>query len=173
MNVQATGSRRGAVWLAAAFGAALFGCGSPVSEGEGLGHALFPLLNCGSELGTAPLDSTCGHGWVGPFGDLDGTGAPSTPIVAEANLSFTGDSPRFTQPRVLYTVNLPGAPGANQSAVKFTPALTQDYTLAFDGLIPATLLEPDGSAVSPVLQQDVTAECTAVGADFVSPPGVK
>jgi hypothetical protein len=159
-------------WLAALFGMALFGCGSPVSDDTDLGQALFPLLNCGTELGTAPLDSTCGHGWVGPFGDVDGTGAPSTPIVADANLSFPGDTPRFTQPRVLYTVALPGTPGANQGAVKFTPTSTQDYTLAFDALIPAALLAPDGSAVSPVLQQGVTDECNAVGANFVAPPGV-
>jgi hypothetical protein len=163
---------RKTVWISALVGAALLGCGSPEAEDTDVAQALFPLLNCGTELGAAPLDSTCGHGWVGPFGDLDGTGAPSTPIVADANLSFPGDTPRFTQPRVLYTVTLPGAPGANQSAVKFTPTLTQDYTLALDALAPAMLLAPDGSTVVPVLQQDVTDECNAVGAAFVSPPGV-
>jgi hypothetical protein len=172
MNAQAARSQRKTLWISGLIGMTLLGCGSPDAEDTDVGQALYPLLNCGTELGAAPLDSTCGHGWVGPFGDLDGTGAPSTPIVADANPSFPGDSPRFTQPRVLYSVTLPGVPGANQSAVKFTPPSTQDYTFALDAPVPAMLLAPDGSTVTPVLQQDVTDECNAVGADFVGPPGV-
>jgi hypothetical protein len=144
----------------------LLGCadGAPLggdSEQE-LGKVYFPLTNCGTALGDAPLQNSCGHGFVGPFGDGSGTGSQSSPIVASANLNFTTPTPSFSAPQVLYRVSLPGSPNANQSAVKFTPQFSQDYVVATSVDIPFTVRSTGTTTVAPIVDQNVQAACNQI-----------
>jgi hypothetical protein len=145
------------------------GCSAQPDE-ESVASARLELINCGSSLGVAPLDNSCAHGWVGPFGDPGGTGSPGSPIVASTNLNFPGASPSFGSPQILYRVALPGS---GQSAVKFTPQFTQDYAIVTDVDLAFDVLTPGGTSVSPILNQDVASECGARRSEFDNPTGVQ
>jgi hypothetical protein len=149
-------------------GAALTAGCNLESEAERPGQQRWDLTNCGTTLGAAPLESTCGHGWVGPFGDADDTGSAATPIAADADLNFPGASPNLAQTRVLYRVALP----ASDSAVKFTPSLTQDYAFATDSAEPVSVLDAAGTPVPALLSQNIADECAAVGAALPNPAGL-
>jgi hypothetical protein len=164
-------SWRGAVArLAVAAGASMWGVGcSSTGSDESIATTRFELINCGSELGVAPLDNSCGHGWVGPFGDPGGTGSPAMPITASSTLDFGQATPSFASAQILYRVTLPGS---GQSAVKFTPEFTQDYVVATDVDLAFSVLDAGGGTVSPVLDQSVASQCITRRADYQNPPGV-
>ena len=165
-------SARGvALVLALASVAGLSGCVAVPEQGETVAEEGAPLLNCGTTLGVAPLDNTCGHGWVGPFGDANGTGSPATPIAASASQSFSGASPNFASPQRLYRVTLPGTT-SHTGTVKFTPAVTEDIAIATDVDTAFTVLTPTGTAVGAILNQDVTTACTQVAAKLTGETGV-
>lgn len=141
------------------------GCTSaPLDEdAEALAQVDSPLVNCGTTLGSAALQNTCGHGWLGPFGDPGGIGAQATPIAASANLNFAGATPSMASPQVLYRVSLPGAPGSNQSAIKFTPTVTQDYAIATSVDANVSILGPGGATVAATLNNNIQTSCTTIG----------
>jgi hypothetical protein len=164
-------TRWGAIGLLALAGASSawgLGCSSTLHE-ESIGTTSLELINCGTALGVAPLDNSCGHGWAGPFGDPGGLGSPGTPIVASTNLNFSGASPNLASPQILYRV---GLPGSGQSAVKFTPSFTQDYAVVTDVDLPFTVLTAGGATVSPILDQNIGTGCGARRPEFENPSGV-
>src|SRR5215204_2560567 len=96
------------------------------------------LINCTTgQLGLAPLLNSCGLGWVGPFGDEDGTGSDDDPIAATSNLAFTAAEPSLHAPQIVYTVNLPGNRGTG--AVKFVAQNSQDYSIVTDATANVTV----------------------------------
>ena len=160
------------LWLTAAL-STLLGCtGAGVDSSETVAEVEYPLINCGTTLGTAPLQNSCGHGWVGPFGDPGGLGAQATPIVANANVNFTTPTPAFTSPQVLYRVSLPGAINNNRSAIKFTPAVTQDYAIATSADVAVSVTSPTNTNVAAILNNNVQTTCASVGTALgASAPG--
>jgi hypothetical protein len=126
------------------------------------------LINCTTnQLGIAPLLNSCGLGWVGPFGDEDGTGSDDDPIAASANVNFTAAEPALHAPQVVYTVNLPG--NANTGAVKFTAVSSQDYSVVTDAEVTLVIRDSGGAVVSPLFLQDIEATCDAAADAFPAP----
>jgi hypothetical protein len=180
-NVGARASRFG-VWRAGltaavslVLGVSAVGCSTDVqmdgSEAE-LGRLENPLTNCGTALGAAPLDNSCGHGFVGPFGDSLGVGTQASPLAANANVNFTGATPRFNEVQTIYRVTLPGPVNNNRSAIKFTPTVTQDYAIGTSADVAVSVLAPGGASVSALINQNVATACAQIGAGLgAGPPG--
>ncbi len=168
-SARSSGFASGCRWVVLLLTAAVsvfIGCTGVGADGssEGIEQVEYPLINCGTTLGTAPLQNSCGHGWVGPFGDPGGLGAQATPIVANANVNFTGATPAFTAPQVLYRVSLPGAVNNNRSAIKFTPAVTQDYAIATSSDVTVSVTSPTNTNVPSILNNNIQTTCNSVGA---------
>ena len=140
------------------------GCSTAMTEQESLGRGESPLTNCGSALGAAPLDNSCGHGFVGPFGDSLGIGTQATPLAANANINFTAVTPRFNETQSIYRVSLPGPVNNNRSAIKFTPAISQDYAIVTSSDVAVSVLAPGGASSPVLINQNVQAACTQIGA---------
>lgn len=131
------------------------------------------LVNCGTELGIAPLQNACGHGWVGPFGDIGGVGSPATPIAANANLTFSGATPALASAQVNYRLTLPGTTGNYRGAVKFTAQATQDYSIATDLGVPVTVRNSSGTLVASTLTDSIGDNCAEIGTKLAADPDGK
>lgn len=156
-------------------GVSIVGCSTDVqSDGAepGLGRLENPLTNCGTTLGAAPLENSCGHGFVGPFGDSLGVGTQASPLAANANVNFTGATPRFNEVQTVYRVTLPGPLNNNRSAIKFTPTVTQDYAIGTSADVAVSVLAPGGATVSALINQNTASACAQIGAGLgAGPPG--
>lgn len=119
-----------------------------------------PLINCGTELGVAPLENACGHGWVGPFGDSMGLGAPGSPIQATMPPAA---APEVSEVQVTYSLTLASTGGTYGGALTFVPPFTQDYALVLDVGAALQVLDDTDALVLPILQQDIGAACAQVG----------
>jgi hypothetical protein len=137
-----------------------------------LGRLENPLTNCGTTLGAAPLENSCGHGFVGPFGDSLGIGTQGSPLAASANVNFTAATPRFNEVQTVYRVSLPGPVNNNRSAIKFTPSVTQDYAIATSADVAVSVLAPGGATVAALINQNIQAACSQLGTALgAGPPG--
>lgn len=131
-----------------------------------LGEIQDPLINCGTELGVAPLQNSCGHGWEGPFGDSGGVGTPASPVVADATAATA--TQLLDELQVTYSLTLPGSGTNYQGAVLFDAPFTQDYAFVVDEDMPIEILDATDTTIVPVLQQNIGPACADVGAELGS-----
>jgi len=99
-----------------------------------------------SEVGAAATDHTCQHGQFGPFAAVTAQAYPGA-VITNVNTVHT-----------YFTVELPGAPGANRSAVRYRPNATGPYAFYLRENYPIVVRDSDGEAV-PVLFGHAVTTC--------------
>jgi len=131
-------------------------CGNGTTEGDeecddlntssGDGCSATCRLEC-TDIGQFATEHTCGHAIYGPFQNVTAQPYPGF-IYGDVNRSHTH-----------FTVNLPGAAGANESAVLYMPVVTGAFAFYSKGNYPMRLIRTSDQVEMPLRYENSVATC--------------
>jgi cysteine-rich repeat protein len=131
-------------------------CGNGIEEGEeecddlntssGDGCSATCRLEC-TDIGRSATGHTCGHAKFGPFQAVSAQPYPGF-IYSDVNSTHTH-----------FTVTLPGAPDANESAVLYMPVVTGAFALYSKGNYPMRVIRTSDQADVPPRYENAVSTC--------------